>query len=426
MSTPRRCDVVVVGAGPGGSAAAAQLARRGRSVLVLERARFPRDKTCGDGLTTAALRELEALGFDPATVPSWREAHEVHLHTPTGRSTTYRLPAGCGTYSAIARREELDAALAALATGAGAEVLEGVHVADVRQDTHAIVVSARDGSSYEAPWMIGADGAWSPTRRALGRAQAGYRGEWHALRQYVVDVAPAAAEAIHVWFEPDILPAFVWSFPLADGSVNVGFGVRRDSGWPMGSLGRLWRELLGRPSIRRVLGPDAHGVGVPRAWPIPARVHRSVVADRRALWVGDAAAATDPLSGEGIAQALTTARLAAEAVGTAGPRGGGAVSPTAVAAGYERSVHASLDLDHRLADWLSRRVLGRSTTARTGLAAAGCTDWTRRNFARWLFEDYPRALLATPRRWSDHPMHADGAYVQIPPGDHEHEVPTPG
>lgn len=410
MSTPRRCDVIVVGAGPGGSAAATALARAGREVLLVERAGFPRDKTCGDGLTTAALRELDLLGVDVAASPSWRVAHEVHLHGPTGASTSYRLPSGHGTYSAIVRREELDEALARHAVAAGAELLEGTQVTGVRQDPDRIHVTTREGSVLEAPWMIGADGVWSPTRRALGRAEAGYRGEWHALRQYVVDVGPAAAEAIHVWFEPDILPAFVWSFPLGDGSVNVGFGVRRDSGWPVGSLGRLWRELLDRPAIRSVLGPDAHGVGVPRAWPIPARVHRTTVADGRALWVGDAAAATDPLSGEGIAQALTTARLAASAVERARHRpGGDSADPTAVAAGYERAVHASLDLDARLADWLSRRVLGRPTTARIGLAAAGWNDWTRRNFVRWLFEDYPRALLATPRRWAQHSLHGEGA-----------------
>src|SRR5690606_35501810 len=115
VSTPRRCDVIVVGAGPAGSATAIRLARSGQRVVVLDRSTFPRDKTCGDGLTTAALRELEDLGFDPATVPSWLEVHGVELHPPArGRSGTrptgYSLPRGRGTYSAIARRTELDAA----------------------------------------------------------------------------------------------------------------------------------------------------------------------------------------------------------------------------------------------------------------------------------------------------------------------------
>lgn len=410
-AAPSRPDVVVVGAGPAGAAAATELARRGRSVTVVDRATFPRDKTCGDGLTAGALRELERLGLDPADVPSWRTVDHVVLHSPgrggrPGRTATCALPATGGSFSAIARRTELDDALVGLARAAGADLLEGTAVTTVEQDPDGVRVRLGDGREIEADWLVGADGAWSPTRRALGAEVAGYRGEWHAFRQYLRDVAAPAAEEIHVWFEPDLLPAYVWSFPLADGAVNVGFGVRRDGRWPVGAMGALWRELLARPGLRAVLGDAARPEGPPRAWPIPARVHRSEVARGRALWVGDAARATDPLSGEGIAQALATGRLAAEAIADAGP---------GAAERYARAVRRELALDHRLAEGLSRHVLSTPGRARLGLAAAGLTPWTRRNFARWLFEDYPRALLATPRRWRPGALHGAGAYQDAEP-----------
>jgi flavin-dependent dehydrogenase len=122
----------------------------------------------------------------------------------------------------------------------------------------------------------------------------------------------------------------------------------------------------------------------------------------RALFVGDAACATDPLTGEGIAQALLTGRRAAEAI-----MAGGAAS--AVAARYEKSVRRDLFADHWLGDLLSRGLSHRKG-ARLSIRAAGMNGWTRRNFARWLFEDYPRAAFGTPRRWSRGMFHAPGAY----------------
>ena len=89
-------DVVVVGGGPAGAAAAIELARRGRDVMVVDRASFPRDKICGDGLTAGALRRLEDLGLDPAAVPSWKPVEDVVVRSPSGHEVTFPLPRGAG------------------------------------------------------------------------------------------------------------------------------------------------------------------------------------------------------------------------------------------------------------------------------------------------------------------------------------------
>jgi geranylgeranyl reductase family protein len=298
----RAADVVVVGAGPAGSAAATVLARAGRDVVVVDKATFPRDKCCGDGLTAAALRLLEQLGLEPASVPSWTPVGTVVLHGPDHRRVSLPLPAE-GLYSVVARRVELDAALLALAAAAGAEVRQGTACTDARAARDRVVVSLADGSELHARYLVAADGMWSPLRKQLGAAHpGGYRGEWHAFRQYLRDVGPDAVDAQHVWFEPDLLPGYAWSFPVGGGTVNVGFGVQRGAGPPVGDMGRRWAELLRRPAVAAVLGPSAVAEGPHRAWPIPARVDRAVLtaAGGRALFVGDAAAATDPLTGEGI------------------------------------------------------------------------------------------------------------------------------
>src|SRR5579884_2813006 len=104
-SPPVPVDVVVAGAGPAGSAAAITLRRLGLRVALVDKAVFPRDKCCGDGLTTAALRRLEALGLDPRKVPSWEPVGDVSVVAATGRRVDLRLPDDGTQFAASARRE---------------------------------------------------------------------------------------------------------------------------------------------------------------------------------------------------------------------------------------------------------------------------------------------------------------------------------
>ena len=104
-------DVAVVGAGPAGSATAITLAEAGLRVALIDKARFPRDKCCGDGLTTGALRLLEQLDASPVSLPSWQEVDAAWVRSPSGRVVELRLPEGRGVYAAVVRRFELDALL---------------------------------------------------------------------------------------------------------------------------------------------------------------------------------------------------------------------------------------------------------------------------------------------------------------------------
>jgi menaquinone-9 beta-reductase len=396
-----RVDVVVVGAGPGGVAAAITALGNGCSVVCLDKAVFPRDKTCGDGLTTGALRHLEMLGLTRAELEAVGVApvRETVLVSPSGKHVSLPLPTDNGMHAAVATRKDLDSALVALARRRGVDLREQCTVEKVATRHDEVELLLADGGTLRAQYVIAADGHWSSVRRALDPAAPRDLGEWHAVRQYFADVND---ERLWVLFERDLLPGYAWVFPLPGGAANVGYGVLRSDGRSGRELKDLWPEILARPLVREILGPDARPAEAVRAWPIPTRYEPARLAHGRVLFVGDAAGVVDPMTGEGIAQALETGALAAEAVVSGG-------EPEVVAARYRRQVGRALGRDLRFASAL-QSLLRYPLGARAAIAAAGLTPWTRRNFARWMFEDYPRALLLTPDRWRRGAFTAPGAY----------------
>lgn len=399
-------DVLVVGAGPAGVAAALELRRAGRHVVLVDKARFPRDKCCGDGLTTLALRELEHLGLDPASVERWTDVDGAWIRSPSGREVYVPLPTD-GRFAAIAPRLDLDHALVRRAIDVGVEVIEGHGVEGplLDGDDH-IEIGIVGIGRMRARYIVAADGMWSTVRKLSGTGAPGYRGDWHAFRQYACSVTGPAAERLYVWFEPDLLPGYAWSFPLPGGRVNIGFGILRDGSLKGAEMASLWTDLLDRPHVRAALGPGAELEGRHTAWPIPAAIDRTVLATGRMLFVGDAAAATDVLTGEGIGQALLTGRLAAEAITAAG-----ATRPDLAGDLYRASVAHHLFADHRMSARLGR-ILASERGARAAVRIVGLSgEWGRRNFARWMFEDEPRSVITTPSRWHRRFLARPGAWA---------------
>lgn len=403
-------DLLVIGAGPAGSAAAITAARAGRSVLVVDKAAFPRDKCCGDGLTTLALRQLEDLGFDASQVASWCEVNGAWLRGPTGREVYVGLPEGRGRYAAVAPRRELDAALVALAEQAGATVAQGHGFTGFAPATpHDVRVTVNGMGEVVAQYVIAADGMWSPVRKALGLDEAGYLGEWHAFRQYARNVTGPASEHLYVWFDDDLLPGYAWSFPLPGGRANIGFGVLRDGKRRIQDMKLLWPDLLARPHVRRALGDGFEMEDRHTAWPIPARIHDTVTGSGRVLFVGDAVRATDVLTGEGIGQALLTGIEAARAITSTSTAS--ASDPAAVRQAYQRAVRHHLVADHRMSQVLGK-VLSSRLGARGAIGVLGrVSEANRTRFARWMFEDEPRAVIATPSRWHRDFLDLPGASV---------------
>jgi geranylgeranyl reductase family protein len=406
MTVHSTADVVVIGAGPAGSTAAIVLARAGRSVIVVDKATFPRDKCCGDGLTTLALRELEPLGLRPSMVPSWKSVDAAWLRSPSGREVCVPLPPD-GIFAATTPRRELDAALVDLAIDAGATVHQGHAFEAIRQSPSSVEVDVAGVGTVTASFVVAADGMWSATRKALGVGQAGYLGEWHAFRQYVSSVTGPAAERLIVWFEPELLPGYMWSFPLPNGRANIGFGVQRDGNRRVRDMKQLWNDLLQRRHVVEALGSGFELEDRHTAWPIPAGIDRATLTSGRVCFVGDAAMAADTMTGEGIGQALLTGRLAAEAIL-------GHEVPDVVARRYRSTVRGHLVADHRMSVLLSK-MLSHQLGTRGAIRLLATSEWSRRNFARWMFEDEPRAIAFTPSRWHRRFLHQPG------PFQHDHE-----
>ena len=150
------------------------------------------------------------------------------------------------------------------------------------------------------------------------------------------------------------------------------------------------------------LGPAFSPEDRHTAWPIPARIDSAVRSSGRVLFIGDAVCATDTLTGEGIGQALETGISAALAINDS-------TTPSQVRTAYSQRLDSTLLADHRMSVALSR-VLAHQLLARIVLALVNTNDWTRRKFVRWMFEDEPRAIALTPRRWHRQFLRRPGAY----------------
>ncbi|MBL0203109.1 MAG: hypothetical protein IPQ14_01955 [Candidatus Microthrix sp.] len=265
------------------------------------------------------------------------------VRSPTGSVVRFPLPRDDSLHAVVVRRLDLDAALLKHTRSFDVEVLEGEGIAAIDPGADGIEVTTSGGRTIAAGRIIAADGMWSATRKLSGDTVDRYRGDWHAFRQYFTGVTGPAADDLWVSFEPDILPGYFWSFPWATAGpmwIRHHATRRHLAGQQAGPprQGQAWPELLIGPISASCWATRPPGV-TPPAWPIPARI-----GDLPWWATGCCTWATplqrgDPMTGEGIAQALVTGRLAAEAV-VAGGAG--------VEANYEQAARAALLADHRM------------------------------------------------------------------------------
>jgi geranylgeranyl reductase family protein len=307
-----RFDAVVVGAGPAGSSVAIRLARAGASVLVIDRARFPRDKPCGGGLTRRALAEIPV---DPEPVVEARvETFDFGFRYSRRFTRRTKQPLVLMT-----QRRRLDAFLLEQARLAGAEVREGENVREPEQLLE------------HAGLLVGADGANGPTRKLLGA-------EYEYGVAFEGNIADRHSDRSRALLDLCTVPGgYSWLFPKGD-HVNVGVG-----GWE--SEGPTLRAKLAEAARAYGLEPD-HLTEI-RGHRLPLRRSDQIPAKGNVLLVGDAAGLVDPLSGDGMYEAFLSARLAVEAILEGDPEAYGA----RIAAALQRQQQAA---------WAIKRALDRS------------------------------------------------------------------
>jgi len=416
-------DVLVVGAGPGGSSCAYWLAQAGFDVVVVEKKRFPREKTCGDGLTPRAVRQLEDMGLGSLLTGAHR--YEGLRAMAFGRTLELPWPAHPSFPSEgyTITRYDLDAAVAEAASKAGATLLQetealeplGLRPADWRDDATSAwrndgfpdrredgarglaslegalvrTKGSSDPQEIRARYVVVADGANSRLGRALGAARNQTYPMGMALRGYFrsdrhddpfieshLDIRDAKG---------DVVPGYGWIFPLGDGRVNVGVGVLSSS--------KRWRGTNTTKLMEAFVNwaPKSWGIseesscGPPTGGRLPMGLSVGPRAGSNTLLVGDAAGSINPFNGEGISYGYETGRLAASCVARA-LNGEGAFA----LADYEARLEEGYGRYYRLGR-LFVRLINHPQVLRTCVAAGMRTergmDWLLRIMANLLRPD---------------------------------------
>jgi menaquinone-9 beta-reductase len=348
-------DVIVVGAGPAGSATATQLAGRGLDVLLLEKATFPRDKICGDGLTPRAVKQLVDLGVDISVEKGWHRNRGLRVHG--GRVEPFDMPwpdlENFPNFGLVRPRAELDALLAEHAVAHGAHLLTGVTVTEpVLDERHDRIVGVRskDGRTFRAPVVVAADGVSSRLAVAMGRTRREDRPMGVAVRAYYRSELLGNSEWMESWLElwdgqpgrSNLLPGYGWSFPTGTGVANVGLGMLNTSpAFAKTDYKDLMSRWLANTPEQWQLGPDFQVAPI-RGAALPMGFNRQPAYDRGLVLVGDSGGMVNPFNGEGIDYALEAAALAGEAISQAFGRGIGSMTAERALQGYVTALRHDL------------------------------------------------------------------------------------
>jgi geranylgeranyl reductase family protein len=385
-----RYDAVVVGGGPAGSVMGWSLAKRGIRTLVLDRARFPREKVCGDFVEPRGLRLFQTMGcLDALEANGPLAITHVNLFLNGRSAYRERIPfyenqTELPDHGYIIPRHELDVRILAAAGAAGAEVREGCHVKAVERHGSRIRVCYRADGRDEAvrcAVVIGADGTHSTVARAFGLGMDDPRYTAVSQRAYVEGIETSTGEAAFV-FDHDLFPGYGWMFPMAGGRANVGVGLLGETRdryrISVPALLAMFLRKLQRlhPGCRRIRLASKPIGGIVKTYGGSGPNHFA-----GGILIGDAGCFVDPMTGEGITPAAESAVLGAAVIADA--LGQGRTDARFLSA-YERSFRGYFDPSMSYLDFVACLMRNRHFAEFwLGVVARGCTLAMRdRSFAR--------------------------------------------
>jgi geranylgeranyl reductase family protein len=332
-------DVAVIGAGPAGSATGAFLARQGLRVLLLDKADFPRDKTCGDALSPRAIHFLHDLDLGKEVEKSAFQVNDVVVTSPEGSEITIPISPhpDYPPYGYIVPRLDLDDLIRERALSAGAEFRGGMRVLNLHPNpASGITLSCRGQRGMleiEAHTAVIATGANLALLRQLDLIPQDQQLSY-AARAYFEGVR-GLGEAIHIRFDGIPLPGYGWLFPLRDEAANIGAGFYRRGRHTPPTAREATERFLEHPPIHNLLKGSVQN-GPIRGFPIRTDFHRSPIVGPRILLVGEAAGLVNPFTGEGVDYALESAHIASAEITAAFSDGDPAGS--ALSARFERAM----------------------------------------------------------------------------------------
>ncbi len=335
-------DVAIVGAGPSGSVAAYRLAIAGVRVVLVDRATFPRDKTCGDAVTREGLEVLERAGLSE-WVMQFKPIEGLRFTSPDLHMLDVPVKAvDDGYVGRLIPRRSLDTRLVRVAVAAGADLKEGVKVEAVHIDPSEECRLVAQGLEVAAQVIILAEGSNAGIARRLGLVREPF--DLLAVRQYLVgDTDPSGSLEFH--FQRAIIPGYTWMFPMGNGHLNIGAGTYT---WRVRSKAVDLRAVLehfkaSHPVMRDRLA-HTEPLGPIRGHPLHTHLGGTRTHTDRVLVVGDAAGLVSPFTGEGIASGMRSGEMAASQVLQA--LAWGDFSAKAVAS-YSRALEARYKADQR-------------------------------------------------------------------------------
>jgi len=305
-------DVIVVGAGPGGSTCAAFLGQKGYNVLLLDKAKFPRDKTCGDAIS-GSLKTQERLNLTPAVERnSHAKVNGVIFSSPKG--DVLEIPFKGTGY--VCRRYIYDNLIFQKAKSSGIDVIQEFTVTDLIQE--AGYVKGIRGNTYKgdeveirSKIVVGADGAHSIVARKTGSIDHDAKHTITSVRAYYKNVG-GVKPAIELHFVDDILPGYFWIFPVDKNSANVGLGMVvedfKKKNWKM--TDKMFEIIANNPMFKDRFKDAKLEKGTVKGWTLPVGSKRRNAHGNGYVLVGDAAALIDPFTGEGIANSMKSGEIA--------------------------------------------------------------------------------------------------------------------